>query len=63
MYSEVLGGQKWLVGPNGFNYTLKKIGTCMLLEHPKYGIDVYPASFFIGGDKNTANEEQVNEIL
>ena len=62
MYSEVQGGQKWLVGPP-FNYSLKKIGSCMLLEHPKYGIDVYPASFFIGGNKNTASEEELNELL
>ena len=63
MYSEMSGGEKFLVGPNGFNYSLKQIGMCGLLEHPKFGIDIYPATFFIGGDQNTSNEEQINEIL
>ena len=56
VYSEVEGVETLLTGVNGFRVV--QLGLCRGIQHPTFGIDVYPASIF-----TTASLDKIGQVL
>eukprot|EP00347_Sterkiella_histriomuscorum_P019494 403341414 len=57
VYYELLGIEHFLK-----DYPIKQIGMCRIIDHPKYGLDAYPATIFTNAQIDVI-EQIIQEIL